>query len=89
MIEEDDRTPIERPLLRSDLNEIRDIVHGMDTMLVRWYEENKLWRQQSDELAKQSAELVKRVVSLERRVWVPTVVSAVAAVIAILARLVP
>jgi len=76
---EEQRTPIERPLLRSDLNEVRDIVHRMDTMLVAWYQENKEWRRQSDEL-------VRRVVKLERQVWVPTIVSALAAVVAILAR---
>ena len=76
---EEQLTPIERPLLRSDLNEVRDIVHKMATMLVLWYEENKQWRKQSDEL-------VRRVTSLERRIWVPTIISAVAAVLAILAR---
>ncbi len=76
---EDDRTPIERPLLRSDLNDIRDIVHNMETMLLRWYAENKQWREQSDAL-------VARVSNIERRLWIPTIVSSVAAIMALLAR---
>lgn len=76
---EEQLTPIERPLLRSDLNDLRDVIHKMDTMLVAWYEENKTWHEQSDKL-------VKRVANIERRLWVPTVISSVAVVLALLAR---
>lgn len=79
---EEQRTPIERPLLRSDLNEMREIVHKMDTMLVNWYEENKRWRRQSDQL-------LVRVVKIERQLWFPAIVSVVAAALAILARIAP
>lgn len=73
-------TPIERPLLRSDLNDIRDTVGRMNTMLMEWYEENKSWRKQSDET-------VIRVARIERNLWLPSFVSVVAAALAILARL--
>jgi hypothetical protein len=79
---EEQLTPIERPLLRSDLNEVRDTIHNMETLLLRWYEENKTWRNQSDRL-------VKRVANIERRLWVPTIISSVAAVLALLARFAP
>ena len=79
---EEQLTPIERPLLRSDLNDIRDIVHKMDTMLVNWYEENKAWR-------KQSEELVARVAKIEQRIWLPAIVSIAAAALAVLARVLP
>lgn len=79
---EEQRTPIERPLLRSDLNEVREIVHKMDTMLVSWYEENKRWREQSDQL-------LVRVVKIERQLWLPALISVVAAALAILSRITP
>lgn len=75
MTTEDDRTPIERPLMRSDLNEIREIVHSIQTIQIAWYKESK--------------ELAGRISRLERRVWLPAVVSIAAAALAVLARVVP
>ncbi len=79
---EEQRTPIERPLLLSDLNEVRKTIHRMDTLLVNWYEENKAWRAQSDQL-------VSRVGKIEQRLWMPAIVSMVFAALAILARITP
>lgn len=78
---ENDLTPVDRPLMLSDLNDVRTVIRRMDTMLVRWYEENKIWRQQSDDM-------VKRVSRIERRLWLPTAVSAAILVLTVVARLV-
>lgn len=73
-------TPIERPLLRSDLNKVTETIHSMETLLLRWYDENKVWR-------KQSNETVVRVTRIERNMWLPAFVSVVAAAVAVLTRL--
>lgn len=78
---ENDLTPVDRPLMLSDLNDVRTVIRRMDTMLVRWYEENKLWR-------KQSEDMVERVSRIERRLWLPTAVSAALLVLTVVARLV-
>ena len=70
---EEQRTPIERPLLRSDLNEIRDIVKAISQRQLLQYKESQL--------------VGERVTRLERRIWFPALVSIVAAALAILARL--
>jgi cobalamin biosynthesis protein CobD/CbiB len=72
---EEQLTPIERPLLRSDLNEIRDIVQGISQRQLLQYKESQL--------------VSERVTSLERRLWFPALVSIVAAALAVLARIVP
>lgn len=74
-------TPIDRPLLRSDLNDVRETVQRMDTMLVKWYEENKAWRVQSEAL-------MERVSRIEQRLWLPTAVSAAILVLTVIAGLV-
>ena len=72
---DDDFTPVDRPLMLSDLNDIRRIVHNIESVQLRWYEESK--------------KLTLRVAALEQRVWLPALVSVVAATLAVLARLVP
>lgn len=72
---ESEMTPVDRPLMLSDLNDIRRIVHNIESVQLQWYEENK--------------KLTVRVTALERRVWLPAVVSIVAAALAVLARLTP
>lgn len=70
-----ERTPIDRPLMLSDLNDIRLIVHNIESVQLRWYEESK--------------EIAGRVGRLERRVWLPAVVSVAAAILAVIARFAP
>lgn len=61
--------------MRSDLNEIRNIVHGISERQLTFHAS--------------VLDLTKRVADLERRVWLPVLVSTVAAVLAVLARLTP
>jgi len=68
-------TPIERPLLRSDLNEIRDIVHSISERQLAFHADVK--------------NLTERVSKIEQHLWLPAVVSIVAAALALLARLTP
>lgn len=75
MTTQDDLTPIERPLLRSDLNEIRDIVRGISERQLAFHTHIE--------------SLTTRVTSLERRLWLPATVSIVAAALVVLARLTP
>lgn len=71
----DETTPIERPLLRSDLNDIRDIVHNISERQMEF-----LRGQERNE---------KRLTRLEQRAWLPAIVSIVAAALAVLARITP
>lgn len=75
MITHDEITPIERPLLRSDLNEIRDIVRGISERQLAFHADVK--------------GLTTRVSRIEQRLWLPALVSVVAAALAVLARLTP
>lgn len=68
-------TPVDRPLMLSDLNDIRRIVHNIESIQLKWYEESK--------------RLTRRVEALEQRVWLPALVSVVAATLAVLARVMP
>lgn len=72
---DDDFTPIDRPLLLSDLNDIRRCVHNIESVQLRWYEESKA--------------LTARVGRLEAKLWLPAIVSIAAAAIAVLARVAP
>jgi len=72
---EEDLTPVDRPLHRSDLNDIRDIVHSISERQLQF-----LATAQATE---------KRVTRLEQHLWLPALVSVVAAALAILARVVP
>lgn len=71
----DETTPIERPLLRSDLNEIRDIVRGISERQLTFHADVR--------------SLTTRVSRLEQRLWLPALVSVVAAALAVLSRLTP
>ncbi len=75
MTNADDITPIDRPLLRSDINEVRDIVRSTREQQGAFHDEVKL--------------LSGRVTTIERRLWLPALVSVAAAALAILARLAP
>lgn len=75
MTSDADLTPVDRPLMLSDLNDIRRCVHSIETTQLRWYEESKA--------------LTSRVARLEQRIWLPALVSVVAAALAVLARLTP
>ena len=75
MITHDETTPIDRPLLRSDLNEIRDIV-------------SNIAQRQLAFLRSQEA-MERRVTRLEKQAWLPSLVAVVAAAFAVLARVVP
>jgi len=69
-----DITPIERPpLLRSDLNEIRDIVHSISQRQLAFHADVK--------------SLTTRVSKIEQHLWLPALVSIVAAALAVMARL--
>lgn len=72
---EEDFTPVDRPLMLSDLNDIRRSVHNIESIQLRWYEESK--------------KLTSRVTALEQRLWLPAIISIGAAALAVLARVVP
>lgn len=74
-MDHEENTPIERPLLRSDLNDIRDIVHSISERQLAFLE------------AALATE--KRVSRLEQQIWLPALISMMAAALAILARVVP
>jgi hypothetical protein len=71
----EETTPIERPLLRSDLNDIRDIVHSISERQLQFLN------------TAQATE--RRVTRLEQHIWLPALVSIVAAALAVLARVAP
>ncbi len=73
-------TPIDRPLLRSDLNEVRDIVFRISERQLL-----SLRQQEASNVA--FSALAQRVSVMERRFWLPTVVSATLAALALLSRL--
>jgi hypothetical protein len=75
VIAHDENTPIDRPLTRGDLNEIRDIVHSISE------------RQLAFVRAQEAVE--KRVTRLEKQAWLPSLVAVVAAALAVLARVAP
>lgn len=75
MSNEEDLTPVDRPLQRSDLNDIRAIVQSIAERQLRFLE------------SAQATE--KRVTRLEQHIWLPALISVVAAALAVLARVVP
>lgn len=78
----DESTPIDRPLLLSDLNDIRRCVHNIESVQLRWYEESK-------KQAEETAKLAREVHLLKQERWLPAIVSIVAAALAVLARVMP
>lgn len=71
----DEFTPVDRPLMRSDLNDIRAIVQNISERQLEFHAEMR--------------GLTGRVTALEKRLWLPALVSIVAAAFAVLARIAP
>lgn len=82
MEQADEITPIDRPLLRSDIDDVRIIVRQISERQLEFLTVVSVLRKRVD-----TADV--RLDRLERKLWIPALVGVVAAVFAVLARVVP
>lgn len=86
MDEHEQNTPIDRPLLRSDINDVRDIVQEISQRQLQFLDVNAKLSKRVD-TADLRLDRVER--AIERKLWLPALVGMVAAALAVLARIAP